>query len=169
MRLDLERVERPPIGALFRLAEAVLALDLDVVEAVGEVEALDLRPLGRPVPVGDQPQPNATALQLVEGLVGAVEQVHLLVAKRGEAVSEAHGDLIVHRQPILGRQAAESAGDDLAAGLEQVLAMKTMAFGVGPELGGEGADRGGGPCRGERRDGVGELVVTASQATSGRP
>ena len=31
-----------PVGALLGLAEAVLALDLDVMEAPGEIEAIDL-------------------------------------------------------------------------------------------------------------------------------
>ena len=41
-RGDAERLHRVQIGALLRLAETVLALDLDVIEAVRQREALDL-------------------------------------------------------------------------------------------------------------------------------
>ena len=51
------------IGALLRLAETVLALDLDVIEAMRQREALDLGALGVGGAVGDQRQPDAERLQ----------------------------------------------------------------------------------------------------------
>src|SRR5438105_14818439 len=57
------------VGSLLGLAEAMLALDLDVVETVFEGETHDLVTLGLSGPVGDQRQLGAQLLQPVEGLV----------------------------------------------------------------------------------------------------
>ena len=86
--LDGEGRHGVAIGAFLGLAEAVLALDLDVVEAPGEVEALDLGPLAFRRAVGHQRQQDATGLEGVEGLVSAIEEADLLLAIGGEAVGE---------------------------------------------------------------------------------
>ena len=59
------------VGLFFRFAEADFAFDLDVLEAMFEVEADDFRALGGGGAVGDEGEPNSALLQLVEGFEGA--------------------------------------------------------------------------------------------------
>src|SRR4051812_41560126 len=73
VRPDTERLHGVEIGALFRLAKAVLALDMDVVEAVNELEALDLGALGVGGAVGDERELDAECLELVDRLMRARE------------------------------------------------------------------------------------------------
>ena len=67
------------IGLLLGLAEAVLALDLDVVEAVLQREAHDLGALRLGRAVGDQRELDPELLQPVERLVRAREHAQLRV------------------------------------------------------------------------------------------
>src|SRR6202030_102158 len=77
VRRDAERSERMAIGLLLRLAEAVLALDLDVVEAVLQGKALDLGALRRSRAIGDERELDAEFLQPIERLVRAREHAQL--------------------------------------------------------------------------------------------
>ena len=51
------------IGALVRLAEAMLALDLDVIETVRQRKPLDLGALGVGRAIGDQRELDAERLE----------------------------------------------------------------------------------------------------------
>ena len=70
------------IGALFRLAETVLALDLDVIEAVRQREAFDLGALGLGGAVGHERKLDAVRLQRVDRIMRAGEDEHLLLRDR---------------------------------------------------------------------------------------
>ena len=85
---DAERLHGVQIGALVRLAEAVLALDLDVIETVRQRKAFDLGALGAGGAVGHQRQFDAVRLQRVDGVMRAGEDEHFLFAIGGEAVGE---------------------------------------------------------------------------------
>src|SRR5690606_41010771 len=76
--MDAERLHGVAVGALLRLAEAGLALDLHVVEAAGEVEASDLGALCVGRAIGHQGQAQAARPQLVDGLDCAGEAGVLL-------------------------------------------------------------------------------------------
>jgi hypothetical protein len=52
-----------PVGAFIGLAEALLAFDLDVVEAVRQIEAFNLGPLDVGSSVGHQAEKNAALLE----------------------------------------------------------------------------------------------------------
>src|SRR5260221_12228893 len=85
--------KRMPIGAFLRLAEALLAFDLNVIETMLEGEARDLCALRLTRSVGDQRQLNAALLQSVERLAGAGKQRHLLIAQTRESVRNGMSNL----------------------------------------------------------------------------
>jgi hypothetical protein len=76
------------VGALLRFAEAMLALDLDMIEAVRERKAFDLRTLDSGGAVGHQRQFHAVCLEGIDGLMRARENEHLFFAIGREAVGQ---------------------------------------------------------------------------------
>ena len=79
VRANSEHFHRMGVGPFLGLAEAVLALDLDVVETLFESEPHDLGALRLGRAVGDQRQLDAQLLQPIEGLVRFGEQRQFLV------------------------------------------------------------------------------------------
>ena len=82
-----------PVGALLGLAEAVLALDLDVMEAPGQVEAIDLGALQLGRAVGDEGEQHPLPAQRIDDLVGVGVEGYLLLAGGREAIGQAPRDL----------------------------------------------------------------------------
>src|SRR5262249_4442158 len=81
------------IGALLRLAKAVLALDLDVVKAMRELETLDLGALGYCPAIGDQRELDAERAQRVDRLMRAREDEHFFLAIGRKTVGNARSEL----------------------------------------------------------------------------
>ena len=106
------------------LALAELALDLDVVEAMGEVEALDLGALGFGGAVGDEGEADAGVAQRVDRGMGVGIEPVFGAAQFGEGVGDAVGQLVVGAAEL-----GEAAADREAP----------RAGNVQPPLGGLGA------------------------------
>jgi hypothetical protein len=68
--------------------EAVLALDLDMIEAMRQRKTLDLGALGVGGAIGHQRELDAERLQLIDRLMGAGEDEHLLLAISVEAIGD---------------------------------------------------------------------------------
>ena len=69
VRLDAEDRQSVAVGAFFGFAETVFAFDLDVVEAVGQLKALDLGALRLRGTVGDQRQFDTRVAQRIDDLM----------------------------------------------------------------------------------------------------
>ena len=102
------------IGMLVGLAEAVLAFDLDMIEAVREIEAFDLGALGVGGAIGHQRELHAERLQLVDRLMRAGKDERLLLAIGGEAVGEARRLTVKGGFDALAARGHRALPDDLA-------------------------------------------------------
>jgi hypothetical protein len=102
-------------GSLLGLAEAVLALDLDVVETVFEGETHDLGTLRLGGPVGDQRQLDAQFLQPIEDLVRIGEQRQFLVVQGIVGVGQCVTDRLSRHRMAGHRERGKGGCDDAAA------------------------------------------------------
>src|SRR4029079_16780489 len=107
-RGDAERFHRVQIGALLRLAKAMLAFDLDMIEAVRQRQAFDLGALRAGGAVGHQRQFDAEFLERVDRVMRAREDEHLLFAIGVEAVGETCRQVLRQRRMALGGQRVKS-------------------------------------------------------------
>ncbi len=122
------------VGPLLRFAEAVLALDLDVVETPAQVEARDLAPLDLADAVGHQRHPDAAVAQLVQGLQRPGKEPALLLPVGMEAVAEPVGQVLGQLPGARPAQRFEGLGGDEPPRLHQrPLAPFPVPLGVGPE------------------------------------
>src|SRR5580700_113954 len=142
VRRDPKRGERVTIGLLLRLAEAVLALDLDVVEAVLQCETHDLLALRLGGAVGDERELDSESLQPVQRLVRAGKHAQFgfldLVEAVGDRVEQFRRRHWMTRVPL---QLRKGIGDDVAARLADAVAPILVARLVGPEVARIGLDR----------------------------
>jgi len=127
------------VGTFLGLAKTVLAFDLDVVEAVREGEALDLRALGFGRTVGHQRQLDATRSQRIDGVVRAWKYEHLFLAKGREAVGNPYREFPRKCRPGGIGKGGKAALDHLSPGLSEF--QPPLRFRNSPEL----------PCKIENR------------------
>ena len=111
---------RVHVGLLLGLAEAMLALDLDVVETVLEGEPHDLGALRLGRAVGDQRELDAELLEGVDRIMGARKDEHLLFAKRIEAIGKPSHQIDGQDAMTGLGQRRKSATHDLLPGLGQL-------------------------------------------------
>ncbi len=107
--IDLEPLQRVSIDREFGLALAELAFDLDMVEAMAEIEAHDLVALRLGRAVGDQGELDASLAQGVDGGVGIGIELVFVAPHLGESIGDAIGQRLVgvsepgeaapHREP----------------------------------------------------------------------
>ena len=83
MRPDSEHFHGMGVGTLLGFAETVLALDLNVVEAVFEAELHDLGALRLACAVGDQGEPDTLLLKPIERRMRVGEHRQFLVVQGG--------------------------------------------------------------------------------------
>src|ERR1700730_4389510 len=107
-----QRLHGVPVGALVRLAETMLALDLDMIEPVRQRKAFDLCALDSGCAVGYQRQFHAARSQGIDCVMRAREDEHLLLAIGSEAVGEPYRK--IHRWGGVtgGGKRGKSAPDD---------------------------------------------------------
>src|SRR6476660_10458722 len=119
------------IGAFLRLAKAVFALDLDMVEAMRQLETLDFCALGYGRPVGHEREFDAARFQRIDRVMRAGKDEHLLFAVGREAVGEPNRQVL--RQRPAGRgERGKSASYDFVAGFLEL--EPPFGPGVRPEL-----------------------------------
>ena len=131
------------IGLLLGFAEAVLALDLDVVEAVRQGKALDLGALRRGCAVGDERELDAELLQAVERLMRAREHAQFGVLEFVEPIGNRVTDLARRRRMAARRgKLGERVADDMAPRLADAVAPMLVACLIRPEIARIGLHRG---------------------------
>ena len=102
------------IGPFVGFAETMLALDLDVIEAMGQREAFDLGALDAGCAIGDQREFDAERLQRIDRVMRARKHERLILAidretigdpyrklfgKAGFAGGRERGKTVLHRDP----------------------------------------------------------------------
>ena len=123
------------VGLLLGFAEAVLALDLDVVEAVFEREPHDLGALRLGRAVGDQRQLDPELLQPVERLVRAGKHAQFGLVDLLEPVGDRVAQLGRRRRQRRPAASSHSAFvDDVAARVADAVAPMLVARLIGPEI-----------------------------------
>ncbi len=100
------------VGALFRLAKAVLALDLDMIETVRQRKTFDLGALGAGRAIGNQRELDAARLQFVDRVMRAREDEHFLFAVGGEAVGEPRRQIFRQCVTARGKRFKSTPDDD---------------------------------------------------------
>ena len=88
LRLGVQRLKCVRVGAFFRLAETVLAFDLDMREVARKIETLDLLALPDAVTVRDERKSDATVVECLQRLDSAGVQVHFLITQRRVAIGD---------------------------------------------------------------------------------
>ena len=104
MGLNSEGLHRVQVRALLGLAEPVLSLDLDVIEAVSELETFDLGALRVGRAVRDQREKHALSLQGVDHRMSIGEQMHLLLTILGKPVRQRMRDVSGRNRPPCCRE-----------------------------------------------------------------
>src|SRR5437870_803686 len=87
------------VSAFLGFAKAVLALDLDVVEALFEGEADDLGALRRGGAIGDECQAHTQRLEAIEGLVSAGKHAQFGFVELVEAIGDRIASLAWRNRP----------------------------------------------------------------------
>src|SRR5207249_6210131 len=127
-------LHRVSIGAFLRLAEAVLAFDLEVVEALFEGKADNLGALRLGGSVGHQRQAHAQLLEAIEGLMSAGKHAQLGFVDLVEAIGDRVANLARGDRPASGaREPGESLRNDVAPGRADTRAPVLVASRVGPQ------------------------------------
>ena len=133
----------------------MLALDLDVIEAVRQFKALDLGALGVGGAVGHQRQLDAARLQGVDRVMRAGKHEHLLVAIGGQAVGEPDRKIDRQRGMAGGGKRGKSVLDDELPRFGEL--QSPAGFRRRPELAAGIQHRRGDLLRRQRRQLVGEF------------
>jgi hypothetical protein len=111
-----------------KLAETVLAFDLDVVEVTGETEALDLCALRCGCAVRDQAEPHAALSEVLQHVERMRKQVHFLFPQARVAIGDLVGKVGVGQPPSL-----QHLSHDTPPGLLQLVPPLLVTRLVAPE------------------------------------
>ena len=110
---DAQSPQGSSVCAVVRFAEALVPFDLDEVEPVTEVEAVDLGTLLRTRAIREEAEAHTSLPEMVDDGVGSREKARAIVSDAGEMSSEFELDLRARRGSSTARQLGEGPHDDL--------------------------------------------------------
>src|SRR6202011_434728 len=131
------------VGTLLRFAEAVLSLDLNMVEPLLEGEADHLRALRLRRSIGDQCQTNTQLFEAIERFVSAGKHAQLGLVELVEAIGDRVAHLAWRNRPAgRTREPRESLRNDMPPCRTDTGAPVLVPCRVGPQVPRISLDRG---------------------------